>query len=83
MEITVTYNLDDFQVSQLKEISEKYKQLGREISIDNLFKAIMTAGSTYNIAEKIALEEWRAGIREEMPNNEEIYKETKERLKNN
>lgn len=77
---TVTYSLDQYQQRQLENILQAFKSKGFDFgSLESLFNSIMTVGSTYDVAHKLALSEFQAGISEYKDSNE-VYRETKARL---
>lgn len=79
-DITVTFTLDEYQQQQLNNIYLAFKNKGFEFdSAESLFRSIMTIGSTYDVAKKLAYNEWQAGI-SEYKSSDEIYQETKERI---
>lgn len=79
-EYTVRYLLDEYEQQQLKKIYEAYKSMGYNFqSTEIFFETIMTAGSIFYIAKKLADEEWMAGI-SEYKTYDEVSQETKERL---
>lgn len=79
-EFTVTYWLDQYQQQQLENILQAYKSKGLNFdSVESLFKSIMTVGSTYDVAHKLAFAEVETGI-SEYKGRDEVYRETKARL---
>ena len=79
-DITVTFTLDEYQQQQLENIYLAFKNKGFDFdSVESLFRSIMTVGSTYDVAKKLAFSEWQAGISEHK-SSDEIYHETKERI---
>lgn len=79
-DITVTFTLDEYQQQQLENIYLAFKNKGFDFdSVESLFRSIMTVGSTYDVAKKLAFSEWQAGI-SEYKSSDEIYHETKERI---
>lgn len=63
-EIIVKYLLQDDDLERLKKITEKYKELGLNLSVERQFESIMCLGSKYDIDEKFKFHEWKLGLRE-------------------
>ena len=63
-EITVNYLLSDEDEQRLCRITEEYKKLGLNLSLDKQFEAIMCCGSRYDVDAKFKFHEWKLGLRE-------------------
>lgn len=69
-EITVKYLISDEEEDRLKKLLptfQSYKNDNgeypfRDWTIDNVFDAVMTQGSKYDINKKLAFIEWKQGL---------------------
>ncbi len=77
---TVEYMLDEHQAAQLEEIRKAWIARGNAATSEQVFEALMREGAVYDVAEKLAYEEWRYELRDSFPLRDKVYEETKARL---
>lgn len=64
-EFIVRYCLEEDELERLKQITERYKEIGLDLPIEKQFEGIMQAGSRYDIDRKFKDHERVLGLRED------------------
>lgn len=61
-EITVRFLLSDQEEQRLRRITDGYKKLGLDTSMERMFDTIMFTGSKYDVDSKFKFHERKLGI---------------------